>query len=127
LEGQSKPYGVKFVVGAKTAEFVKDEYLVLELDCIAVKGKKEGVNIYTVLGRIDELNIATADIQMHESMLTLYRQQKFDQAAKSCKDSMGRFGGAMDHYYEMWMDRCREMKSAGLPLDWDGIYRATSK
>jgi adenylate cyclase len=127
LEGQSKPYGVKIVVGAKTAEYVKDEYLVLELDCIAVKGKKEGVNIYTVLGHRDELRVSSADTQMHDAMLNLYRQQKFDQAVKFCNDLMGRFNGAMDHYYEMWQERCVEMKSAGLPLDWDGIYRATSK
>jgi adenylate cyclase len=127
LEGQSKPYGVKIVVGAKTAEYVADEYLVLELDCIAVKGKKEGVNIYTVLGRTDELNISAADVQMHTAMLALYRQQKFDTAVKFCNDLMGRFNGDMNQYYEMWIERCAEMKSAGLPADWDGIYRATSK
>lgn len=127
LEGQSKPYGVKIVLGTKTAEYVKDEYLVLELDCIAVKGKKEGVDIYTVLGRIDELNVNQADIQMHNAMLELYRQQKFDTAVKFCQDLMGRFDGVMDHYYELWIERCDEMKHAGLPLDWDGVYRATSK
>jgi adenylate cyclase len=115
------------VVGAKTAEYVADEYLVLELDCIAVKGKKEGVNIYTVLGRTDELNISAADVQMHTAMLALYRQQKFDTAVKFCNDLMGRFNGDMNQYYEMWIERCAEMKSAGLPADWDGIYRATSK
>ncbi len=127
LEGQSKPYGVKIVLGPKTAQYVSNEYLVLELDCIAVKGKKEGVNIYTVLGRIDEVNVSQADVQMHCAMLELYRQQKFDQAVKFCQDLTGRFDGAMDHYYEAWIDRCEEMKHAGLPLDWDGVYRATSK
>lgn len=127
LEGQSKPYGVKIVVGAKTAEYVRDEYLVLELDCIAVKGKKQGVRIYTVLGHTDELKISKADVQMHDAMLELYRQQKFDTAIKFCDDLRGRFGGAMDQYYDMWAERCVEMKSAGLPIDWDGVYRATSK
>ena len=127
LEGQSKPYGVRIVLGTKTAEYVKDEYYVLELDCIAVKGKKEGVNIYTVLGRIDELNIPSNDTQMHVAMLQLYRQQKFDTAISFCKDLMGRFNGEMDHYYELWIERCEEMKNANLPENWDGIYRATSK
>jgi adenylate cyclase len=127
LEGQSKPYGVKIVVGSKTAEYVKDEYQVLELDCIAVKGKKEGVTIYTVLGRLDELNTPPNDIQMHTAMIELYRQQKFDTAVKFCQDLLGRFGGAMDHYYEMWIERCEEMKLSKLPQDWDGVYRATSK
>jgi adenylate cyclase len=127
LEGQSKPYGVKIVLGSLTAEQVKDEYFVLPLDCIAVKGKKEGVDIFTVLGRIDELNIPANDTQMHIAMLDLYRQQKFDTAIKFCKDLMGRFNGEMDHYYEAWIERCEEMKNARLPKDWDGVYRATSK
>lgn len=127
LEGQSKPYGVKIVLGQKTAQLVKDEYFVLELDCIAVKGKKEGVTIYTVLGRNDEVNVARADTQMHEAMLALYRQQRFDQAIKFCQDLKGRFGGEMDHYYGAWIERCEEMKSKDLPANWDGTYVATSK
>jgi adenylate cyclase len=127
LEGQSKPYGVKIVLGSKTAQLVKDEYFVLELDCIAVKGKKEGVTIYTVLGRNDELNVARADTQMHEAMLALYRQQRFDQAIKFCQDLKGRFAGEMDHYYDAWILRCEEMKNVELPPDWDGVFRAVSK
>ena len=127
LEGQSKPYGVKIVLGPKTAQLVKDEYFVLELDCIAVKGKTEGVTIYTVLGRHDEVSATKADTQMHEAMLTLYRQQRFDQAIKFCQDLKGRFAGEMDHYYDAWILRCEEMKSKDLPANWDGTYVATSK
>jgi adenylate cyclase len=127
LEGQSKPYGVKIVLGPKTAQLVKDEYFVLELDCIAVKGKKEGVTIYTVLGRNDEMNLDKGDVQMHEAMLVLYRQQRFDQAIKFCRDLKGRFAGEMDHYYDAWIERCEEMKHVELSTDWDGVFRATSK
>jgi len=49
LEGQSKPYGVRIVIGPETAKHVQDEYQLFELDIIAVKGKKEGVRIFTVL------------------------------------------------------------------------------
>jgi len=127
LEGQSKPYGVKIVLGPKTAQLVKDEYYVLELDCIAVKGKTEGVHIYTVLGRLDKVSADHADHQMHNAMLALYRKQKFDQAIKMCGELKGRFNGEMDHYYDAWTERCEEMKHAGLPQDWDGVFRATSK
>ena len=49
LEGQSKNYGVKILLGPKTAEAIKDDYTILELDNIAVKGKTVGVQIYTVI------------------------------------------------------------------------------
>ena len=64
---------------------------------------------------------------MHAAMIELYRQQKFDQTIKFCGNLAGRFDGAMDHYYEIWVDRCEEMKQRELPKDWDGVYHATSK
>jgi adenylate cyclase len=127
LEGQTKGYGVLCIVGPNTYEQVNDEYLCLELDNIAVKGKTVGLQIYTPLGLRSKLNVSLGDEQMHAAMIELYRQQKFDQAAKFCRDLVGRFDGAMDHYYEIWIDRCAEMKRRELPRDWDGVYHATSK
>jgi adenylate cyclase len=129
LEGQSKPYGVRIVLGTKTAECVQDEYFVVELDCIAVKGKKEGVTVSTVLlttnaGSMPDYILAREE---HNRMLGNYRAQNFDIAISQCRDLAGEFDGQMDHYYELWIDRCREMKTAKLPKDWDGVYRATSK
>ena len=54
-------------------------------------------------------------------------QQKFDQAIRFCDMLRGRWAGAMDHYYDAWVERCWEMKRQTLPDDWDGVYRATSK
>ena len=130
LEGQSKPYGVKIVIGAKTNEYVSDEYATLELDCIAVKGKKQGVHVYTVIGSHVDLMKSSGyvmETKQHEKMLELYRLQKFDMAIKWCNDLKGSFHGIMDQYYELWIERCEEMKKLELPKDWDGVYRATSK
>lgn len=130
LEGQSKPYGVKIVIGPETKALVEDVYAVLELDNIAVKGKTVGLQIYTVLGRHDELMKTTNYVmpsQQHAKMLELYRAKCFDAAIRWCQDLRGSFGGMMDDYYAMWIERCEYMKTVELPEEWDGIYRATSK
>jgi adenylate cyclase len=128
LEGQSKNYGVRIVLGTTTAEQVMDEFFVLELDKIAVKGKKVGVTIYTVLelhpGAHGEYEMARSD---HEEMLAAYRKRHFEHAIFLCDTLTGEFDGQMDGYYEAWRDRCREMKLAKLPPDWDGTFTATSK
>lgn len=128
LEGQSKPYGVKIVVGTKTAEYVKDEYFVIELDTIAVKGKTQGVTIYTVL---DHASNVSSDFgssrEVHDLMLQCYREQKWASAQKLIADLQGSFDGAMDHYYEMMTQRIEELRNAQLDETWDGVYRATSK
>lgn len=130
LEGQTKGYGVLLIIGPETNKLVEEEYATLELDCIAVKGKTVGLNIYTVLGRHVDLMKSTAYVPMtmaHEKMLELYRQQSFDMAIRFCEDLKGSFSGFLDAYYDIWIDRCKEMKEKQLPKDWDGVYRATSK
>lgn len=127
LEGQSKPYGVSNVIGPITYRHVRDEYLCLALDTIAVKGKKEGVDIYTVLGRKDDSKCLQVDLDSHHNMMLAYRKRRFDDAIYYAKRLKGCFDGKMDGYYEMWIDRCKELKAANLPDGWDGVYRATSK
>jgi len=130
LEGQTKGYGVLIIIGPDTNEQVQDVYATLELDCIAVKGKAVGLRIYTPIGTHEELYHTSAyvpETKQHEKMLELYRLQQFDMAIKFCEDLKGSFLGKMDHYYELWIERCKEMKTHDLPKDWDGVYRATSK
>ena len=112
LEGQSKPYGVKIVLGPLTAEQVKDEYPVVELDCIAVKGKKEGVKIYT-LAQPNEL---------HDVWLDLYYRGQW-MKAMALIPQLKNVTPELAHYYDNMNERLAE----GVPSDWDGTYRATSK
>jgi adenylate cyclase len=129
LEGQTKGYGVLLIIGPDTYKEVKDNFFCLELDCIAVKGKAIGLNIYTPLLHTDGVDMAAYQAARlnHNQMLAAYQDQKFDLAIKLTKDLIGEFDGQMDHSYELWIERCKEMKTHALPKDWDGIYRATSK
>ena len=129
LEGQSKNYGVLIVLGPVTADRVKDDYFTVELDCIAVKGKKEGVTIYTVFynpnaGAMPEYLMAR---DTHNEMLAAYRAQDWNSAIDRVNELKGEFDGQMDNYYELWLERIEEMRGANLPSDWDGVFRATSK
>ena len=129
LEGQTKSYGVLLIIGPNTNEIVKDRIFTLELDNIAVKGKTVGLRIYAPLlcgdaGAMTEYLLAR---DTHDEMLAAYRAQKFDTAIEMCRELMGEFDGQMDHSYELWIERCVEMKKVKLPEDWDGIFRATSK
>jgi adenylate cyclase len=129
LEGQTKGYGVLLIIGPDTYTEVKDDFFCLELDCIAVKGKAIGLNIYTPLMHTDAGAMAEYILarETHDEMMAAYRAQKFDRAIEMCNELMGEFDGQMDHSYELWIERCKEMKTHTLPKDWDGVYRATSK
>jgi adenylate cyclase len=126
LEGQSKPYGVRIIIGPRTYEHVKDNYMCFELDCIAVKGKKEGVKIYTVLehelGVVEKKSI----IAMHHGFLQNYRTQKWDEAI-ILAESLIKHNKELKKYYEMMVERIKELRVQDLGAQWDGVYRATSK
>lgn len=129
LEGQSKNYGVLIVLGPATAERLGTDYFTIELDCIAVKGKKEGVTIYTVFYNppAEQLSKWNHALEIHDLMLEYYRKQQWDKALALIETIKDEFDGKMTHYYELWVERIAEMRVAGLPNDWDGVFRATSK
>lgn len=112
LEGQSKNYGVLLVLGPKTAEQVMDEYPVVEMDCIAVKGKKEGVKVYTI-GNTEPL--------LHKKYLDNYYSGNWKDAIKFA--ILLKENSDIPEYYIKMIERMEE----GKPKDWDGTYRATSK
>ena len=121
LEGQSKPYGVKIIIGPKTASAVLDTYQVVELDLIAVKGKTEPAQIYTVLPFSDAIGE-----KQHAKFLELYRKGNWDMAEKFANDLKKCWNNELNKYYDAMLERIQEYKS-NPPSNWDGIYRATSK
>ena len=128
LEGQSKPYHVAMVIGPKTNEYVKTDFFTLPLDCLAVKGKKEGVDIFTVLNTdgADKPKWNQAKIN-HVTMMNAYKAQRFTIAKSMSKDLIGSFNGQMDHYYEMWIERCDDYIKSPPGKDWDGVFRTNTK
>jgi adenylate cyclase len=113
LEGQTKGYGVLLVIGPTTAELVKDEYPVFELDCIAVKGKTIGLNIFAI----------AQETEQHRQFLDFYYRGQWSKACgviELCKNA----SPEMTDYYNAMYER---IKGGTAPKNWDGVYHATSK
>jgi len=127
-DDQFKLYNVKIVSGPLTTQYIQDGCFVLELDCIAVKEKNEGINIYAVLetdaGAMVEYILSR---ELHDLMLDYYRKQKWTSALHYIEELKGEFDGKLDHYYEVMIERIGELREQNLPADWGGVYRATSK
>ena len=95
------------------------------LDNLQPKGKTVADLIYTVLRTRGE--DYSKDREQHNKMHDLYRAKKFDEAAAMCKRLAGNFGGQMDKYYKMWIERCDFMKQQDLGDDWNGEFVAHEK
>jgi len=125
LEARCKAYGVLAIIGAETYNRTKDDFFYLLLDNLQPKGKTVADLIYTVLRTRGE--DYTRDKIAHDVMHDLYKQKKFDEAAAMCAKMKGTFGGQMDKYYKIWIERCDFMKQQSLPDNWNGEFVAHEK
>ncbi|WES31040.1 CHASE2 domain-containing protein [Varunaivibrio sulfuroxidans] len=129
LEGQSKNYGVRIVIGESTQKQVPD-LAVIELDLIKVKGKNQAVRIFTLLGdeSVAKINEFQSLKETCESMISAYRKQDWAAARdglERARPSARYFDieGLMDLYEE----RITAYERNSPPADWDGVFVATSK
>jgi adenylate cyclase len=129
LEGQSKVYGVKLVLGEATAAKVEGRFPLLELDRIAVKGKAEAVRIYTIPGAdlaADGANFAKWRAA-HDAMLKAYRAKDWDMAETRIAECRELGAGRIAGFYDLYAERIAEHRANPPPADWDGVYRAETK
>ena len=132
LEGQTRNYGVSVVVGSSTEAAVHEDFALIELDLIRVKGKSQPEHIYALLGDAGLREDARfADLaMMNASFLTAYRGKDWDQAEAMLTeiepvglDIDPRLAG----YFQLYRDRIQDMRLNPPPDDWSGVFDATTK
>jgi len=128
LEGQTKQYGVRILIGEQTRRQASD-MAALELDLIRVKGKIEPERIFVLLG--DEEMSRSEYFKSwqikHYRMLEAYRKMKWDDAMVLAEECQNISKEGMTGYYDMMQLRLNEMKSNPPEQGWDGVFVATTK
>jgi adenylate cyclase len=130
LEGQCKTYGLPIIVGSKTALAAKDKFAVLEIDFVAVKGKKEPEVVYAIMGR-DDLALSgqfQRSRDLNIKMLACYRSRDWTGALAAIDegqavDAEARFATL----YKVYAARIRAFQTTPPPDDWQGAYALESK
>jgi adenylate cyclase len=127
LEGQSKTYAVPIIISEETQRLAPD-FAALELDLIAVKGKKEAVRIFALLG---EPEMAASESfgrlrTRHLAMLDAYRRQRWDEAVGLLTECRA-LDDRLDDLYDVYQTRIRAMAQDPPGPDWDGVFVATTK
>ncbi len=128
LEGQTKSYGVEILIGPVTQEMVPD-LATLELDLLRVKGKKEPVRVFTLLGdeRMAQGEAFKGWRAAQNRMLALYRAMDFEAAETMIAECRTLSGGQMSGYYDMYQERISALKTNRPGAGWDGVFVATTK
>ncbi len=130
IEGQTKSYGVQILIGARTAEAVKDKFAVVEIDFITVKGKTEPEVVYTVVGRkavaeSSDFEGVRASVQQ---MLSRYRARDWTgaiTAAQACRAANGAFH--LEGVANLYEERIQAFEQNPPPPDWNGVFALQTK
>ena len=133
LEGQSEMFGVPIILGSSTAELVRDEFAVLELDALRVKGKTEPEIVYTLIGSRRDIPVEifeTLESGMGE-MLVAYRTRKWAAASKAItrlrKLDVAPLGLDLSVLFDLYAKRIAEFRRSPPPKNWDGVFTLQTK
>ncbi len=127
LEGQSKTYGVGTVIGEDTY-LQAPEYAVLELDLIAVKGRREAIRVFDLMGREamkDDPDFVALGAA-HDRMLRAYRGQDWAGARARLAECRAREAD-LEVLYDLYEERIDHYEQNPPDPAWDGVFVATSK
>ena len=117
IEGANKIYGTTIIIGDATWRRAGPEFLVRELDCVAVYGRIEGTAIYELLGLASD-GPHPAWVLTYESGLASYRGRRFAEA-------IALFDGVIavrgrDEASRIMIERCRSFLSSPPAAGWAG-------
>jgi adenylate cyclase len=126
LEGINKQYGTNIIVSENTLEAAKNDIHVREMDSVRVKGKREPVRIFELLGKGKPSGDVGQLIEAFQQAIAFYKQQEWDQAI-ALFDKVRTSLKPNDFASTMYIKRCETMRDNPPGEGWDGVYTMTTK
>ncbi|MBK5255223.1 MAG: hypothetical protein JJE39_04250 [Vicinamibacteria bacterium] len=122
LEGLNKQYGTTILVSEASWAASKDAFAFRKLDRVAVKGKRQGVLVFELLGESEQEGPQIARARVYERALDLYNERRFLDAITLLETQTD-----TDPPSAVLLARCRDYVATPPAPDWDGVYVARSK
>jgi len=125
LEGLTKFYGIRLLIGQETARQL-DGYLIRLIDKVKVKGKHEAVECYEPLCKESSAGEQLkARVKAYHEALNCYFAQHWDEAEQKFNALLENEPDSL--LYQVYIERIETLREADLPADWDGAFTHTSK
>jgi len=125
LEGANKNYKTNVMISEYTYEKVKGEFLCMELDSVRVKGKREPVKIYSLLGFKDLPETQHQTVTLFNRGIALYKAQQWEKAIHVFEEIQVTEPNL--YAAQAYIERCLDLKKNPPPPEWDGVYVMTTK
>jgi adenylate cyclase len=126
LEGLNKEYGTTLIVSRATLDETGGIFHARFLDLVAVKGKKEPVEVFEILDadRLPGIHAGPA-LRAYDEGIELYRERDWLGAAAKFQEALRL--SPDDGPSAVYLKRCEDLLHDPPPVDWDGVYVMTRK
>ena len=115
LESLTKHYGTDILISEHTQREIGDQFTTRLVDRVLIKGKKEPVELYEVLGE-GGLALSSAE-ELFCRGFDLYQKGKFSKAVEHFSR-----GAEGDSLCRVFLSRCSQLEDDPPPPDWDGVW-----
>jgi adenylate cyclase len=127
LEPLNNEYGTRMCISQATLDAAggRDAFLVRHLDLVAVKGKRQAVPVFELMGRADDdALVARCEplLQLYDRAMLLYHGQDFAAAAALFGEAAIAVDDRLDAPSVLYVERCRELLRVPPGADWDRVY-----
>jgi adenylate cyclase len=123
IEGLTRAYGAFCLVGESTRRAASPRFRFREVDAVRVKGKRQPVAIYELLGDERVEVVRYVDVAGWERGLAAYRAGRFDEA----RAALARCAEANPHDVVGRLLLGRMDALGAPPVGWDGVYEHATK
>lgn len=125
LEGANKLYGSQILLSQSTAEQVRGQFVIRQLDLLRVKGKLKPMAVYELMaeGRPDEL--LALRVRLYEEALGHYRRQRWDEAERALLNLLRQVPA--DAPAQSLLTRVGKLRDDPPVPEWDGVYVSKDK
>ena len=127
IESATKLYGASILISENTYNLCKDTIWVRELDYVCVKGKRQPVRLYEVLGMRSHLLTPQQQqqLELYARGRDLYQQRKFAMAIDTFSTLLRYI--PHDRATRLYINRCQHLQQHPPKGDWDGSWQLQEK
>ena len=126
LEGASKAYGTRILIGERTRQLAGDAIEVREIDSVLVVGKSEPERLFELLGRKGEVAVERLELRdTFAAALADYREQRWDRSADGFRDCLTIVPDDMAS--QVFLDRIAQFRSEPPAAEWNGVWALHAK
>jgi adenylate cyclase len=125
LEGANKEYGTRIIIGPETYRQVQAQVVVRQLDLVRVKGKREPVRIFELLGRAPAPPHLQPFLEAFAWGFSAWQAQRWEEAMARFREADRLRGG--DACARAYVARCEAMRRAPPGPEWDGVFEMQHK